>query len=586
LTIQRVVRGHQTRTYYYLLRKIAPLACIRIQRSYRAYVGNKILLRWRAAVYRMTRRVLPWIKLFLKNCYMSWTRKHEHQATVIQSCVRMHLCRARYYRSLGEKYLSMYFFYCAARDLQRIMRGKWGRRRFEVVKSDVLMVKINQPCCLRLQRVYRGWVGRNLARRRRYEIRATLKLQRNIKAFVWRIWKKQMIYEGQKISGALAVQRIVRGHFDRDLYRRRKAAHWYATVYMPAVLKSQAACRMHQARRAFVVKKIQWAAASVIQRVYRQLVEKAARRARFRELIELKRKRMAIVMSKYIRRWLCRKNFKKCLFERAGRRILAGKVILRAWRHFVYGKRLQILLDENRLKLLTARSIKMTQSRKDIMQDVEEIRADMAATKKNIERFKARLHIVDTFCIESGLRIPQLQMNLASISAEDMEKGWAEAYGQEYESLNHMASMAREERRLLKSMLMKKAKELLMLQCELEDTELEADHIAVLELANFEGLRRSEVGRIERRIIDKRNRALRVERCKWKIDSIRRNVIARTRTNLPELIKEVPFAFTDALVLFCLIMLFCYRSLHLVVEEGSQQCVCTDDGLRSASAAA
>lgn len=539
LTIQRVVRGHQTRTYYNLLKKIAPLACIRIQRSYRAYTGNKILLRWRAAVYRMTRRVLPWIKLFLKNCYMSWTRKHEHQATVIQSCVRMHLCRTRYYRSLGEKYLSMYLYYCAATDIQRVLRGKWGRRRFEVVKGEVLRVKIDQPCCLRLQRVYRGWVGRNLARQRRYEVRATLKLQRNIKAFVWRVWKKQMVYAGMKISGALAVQRIVRGHFDRDLYRRKRAAHWYATVYIPSVLKSQAACRMHQARKAYVIKKIQWAAASVIQRVYRQLVEKAARRARFRELIVLKRMRMAIVMGKYIRRWLAMKSYKRVLFERAGKRILAGKVILRAWRHFIYGKRLQILLDENRLKILTAKSVKMTESRRDIMLDVEEIRGDIAATKKNIERFKERLHIVNTFCIESGLRIPQLQMSLATISAEDMEKGWAEAYGQEYESLNHMCAMATEERRLLKSMIMKKHNELLMLQCELEDTELEADHIAVLELANFEGLRRSEVGRIERRLIDKRNRALRVERCKWKIDSIRRNVIARKRSNLVRLVKEV-----------------------------------------------
>lgn len=600
LTIQRVVRGHQTRTYYNLLRKIAPLACIRIQRSYRAYVGNKILKRWRHAVYRMTRRVLPWVKLFLKNCYMSWTRKHEHTATVIQSLVRMHLCRTRYYRALGQKYLSMYVFYCAARDLQRIMRGKWGRRKFELVKSEVLKIKIDQPCCLRVQRVFRGWVGRNLARQRRYEIRATIKLQRNIKAFVWRVWKKQMIYEGKKISGALAVQRIVRGHFDRDLYKRKRAAHWYAHVYMPAVLKSQACCRMHQAKKAYEIKKIQSAAAAVIQRVYRQLVEKAARRQRFRELIQLKRSRMAIVMSKYIRRWLCMMSYKKILFMRAGKRIIAGKVILRAWRHFVYGKRLQILLDENRLKLLTARSIKMTESRKDIMLDVEEIREDLVAIKKNIERFKARLHVVDTFCIESGLRIPQLQMSLASISAEDMEKGWAEAYGQEYESLNHMAAMAGEERRLLKAMLMKKANELLMLQCELEDTELEADHIAVLELANFEGLRRSEVGRIERRIVDKRNRSLRVERCKWKIDSVRRNVIARNRSNMPALVKEVcPYscimlAHLLLLLIYNVFLLnwFIYLS-HLLlrvfcaaVSKGSQQRICSDYVFRGSSAAA
>ena len=171
--------------------------------------------------------------------------------------------------------------------------------------------------------------------------------------------------------------------------------------------------------------------------------------------------------------------------------------------------------------------------------DIEEIKQDIDFLCKSMEMYKKRLHDVSTFVIEANLRIPQLQMDLATITAEDLEKGWAEAYGQEYESLNHMSRMAREEERLLRAQLIKKNRELLDLYCELEEAELEADHLAVLELANIECLRRSEVGRIERRLIDKRNRAIRAERCAWKIDSVRRNVIARNRTNMAQLIKTV-----------------------------------------------
>ena len=135
----------------------------------------------------------------------------------------------------------------------------------------------------------------------------------------------------------------------------------------------------------------------------------------------------------------------------------------------------------------------------------------------------------------------KLQMDLAAINNEDMERGWAEAYGQEYEALNHMANMATIEKRMLKNSLMKKAREMLFLQCELEDTEWESDNICILELANVESLRRSEVGRVERRAIDKKNRALREERCRWKIDSVRRNVIERNRIALADIMIKVSF---------------------------------------------
>lgn len=348
-----------------------------------------------------------------------------------------------------------------------------------------------------------------------------------------------MQYEALKIFSATIIQRHFRGYIDRDLYRRKKFKHWYDTIYIPSILKVQACSRMHRAKVAYKLLIKSNLAAKTIQRVYKRMKEKAARRERFREVIRLKRIKNATIISKYVRRWLHVKAYKVTMLARAGKRILAGKVIMRAWRNFVYGKRLQILLDEYRLKLLKEKSLKLKLSREEILLDIKEIKNDIEFLEKAINRMKKRLKEVDTFLLEANMRIPKLQMDLATISNEDMERGWAEAYGQEYESLNHMASMATIEKRMLKHSLMNKNREMLFLQCELEDTEWEADNIGVLELENMEALRRSEVGRVERRVIDKKNRALRTERCKWKIDSIRKNVIARNRLNFMSLLKEV-----------------------------------------------
>lgn len=539
LMLQRVYRGHYVRNYYFLLRKIAPLAVNRIKRNYRAYVANKLLTRWRKLVYRMTRIVLPWIKLFLKKCYDSWMRKHQHQSTVIQSIARMYICRNRYFKRLGEIYIRDTLIPNAAVQIQRVIRGNWGRARHARLLLDSLFEKIDKPCCLRIQRVYRGCLGRKEAKHKRKQGKAVLLIQRNARIYVHHKWDLIMKYEGLKIHSATLIQKLFRGYLDRDLASRRKKAHWYATVYMPSVILVQATTRMHMALKAYKHLLLQNVAAGKIQFVYRAMLARVARRRRFQEIIRLRRIKNVIIIQSHIRKWLGVMAYKRTLLARAGKRILAGKVIMRAWRNFVYAKRLQILLDESRLKILTDKRGKMVTAREEILEDIQEIKKDIEFTQRSVDRLKIRLKAVDKFIIEANLRIPTLQMELASLSNEDFERGWAEAYGQEYEGLNHMQKMATEERRLIRHYIIRKKREILDLRCELEDSEWEADQIAVLELANVEALRRSEVGRIERRIIDKKNRGLREERCRWKIDSIRMNVITRNRGVTNTLMKEV-----------------------------------------------
>jgi len=52
--------------------------------------------------------------------------------------------------------------------------------------------------------------------------------------------------------------------------------------------------------------------------------------------------------------------------------------------------------------------------------------------------------------MEAELRCQRIQNDLLEMSIDDVERGWADAYGIEYEMLNHQITMGKEEMRLLR----------------------------------------------------------------------------------------------------------------------------------------
>jgi hypothetical protein len=57
--------------------------------------------------------------------------------------------------------------------------------------------------------------------------------------------------------------------------------------------------------------------------------------------------------------------------------------------------------------------------------------------------------------------------------------GWAEALGQEYETLSYQLQFSREEMRLVRNQIKSRQRELLELQVELEETEMDMDTMEV-----------------------------------------------------------------------------------------------------------
>jgi hypothetical protein len=186
-------------------------------------------------------------------------------------------------------------------------------------------------------------------------------------------------------------------------------------------------------------------------------------------------------------------------------------------------------LDDNRQSFYKAKLPKFDAARKEIMTDKEEILTDISNTQNLIDRHRKRLKEIDSFQVEAQLRSSVISKELLNLTPEDFDSGWGDAFGTEFEVLGRQLKMSKEEERLLRNRIMVLNKELTVLYCELEDVEIELDHIGTLEVSAYEGMRRAAVGRIERRVMDAKERLIRMERCKWKTEAIRLHVIQRER---------------------------------------------------------
>jgi hypothetical protein len=163
LMIQRVARGRFARAYVAMMRQLRPQAATRIQRTFRSMRSRMLRQQWFWLTRRLTRVVLPKIKRFIMNCFYSLTRdRNEHlKAAKIQAMVRCFLCRARFIKLRGERLFYGIIIPQAVTMIQKIVRGKIGRRLYLERMEVVLREKIDLPATRRLQRIFRGHLGQS-----------------------------------------------------------------------------------------------------------------------------------------------------------------------------------------------------------------------------------------------------------------------------------------------------------------------------------------------------------------------------------------------------------------------------------------
>ena len=122
---------------------------------------------------------------------------------------------------------------------------------------------------------------------------------------------------------------------------------------------------------------------------------------------------------------------------------------------------------------------------------------------------------------------------------EDFEKGWAEALGQEYETIAHQELMAREELRLYRHRLYLAEEELFALYLEYEENELEIDQLDQLMIGAMEKSRLRQILYAERKANLNTFKAIYREKVHWKVTSNRTKKVFNNRQRNKEIIEQV-----------------------------------------------
>ena len=188
--------------------------------------------------------------------------KHEREriaATRIQAAYKAYLIR-----NMTQEYKEkMARENKAATKIQHSLKGMRARQKY---KKDVELKRKN--AALNIQRYYRGYVGRMIAKARR-RVKATVVIQKFYRGYVGR----KIATSVRREKAALTIQRVYRGHLGRKTAKSARREE--------AALKIQKVYRGHRGRLVANDKRMEKKAALDIQRMYRgHLGRKIAKMAR------------------------------------------------------------------------------------------------------------------------------------------------------------------------------------------------------------------------------------------------------------------------------------------------------------------
>ena len=540
LSIQRCLRGYFGRLYSTLLRKLQPVAVNIIQSCFRHYQTMKVVYRWRDLVRRII-RALPKIKRFVNNCFKSWIRRRNAFAILIQSMVRAHLAKLKYLRQIGKVIFLHGLFPSAALLIQKTFRGFRGRCIYKSLIRIALESRIRLPRCIKIQAMFRGYRGRLVALRKRYEWKCLVVMQRSFRYWLFLQRLKKRVILRRMIRSAILIQRVFRGTYDRKIAAALRKDQHFHSAFVPSVLRIQAIARGRAVRKMYHQLQDHGEYAKIIQRSYRKHLWRRQAAERHRATRQKKLVRCTVVLQKTIRAFLAKRKFREIMLASAGNRLHAAKLIMRTWLGYKFRFKYEALRVKHRLRLFASKLIAIQNSRAELEDDIREIRDDINYIQKAMNSIQNRIKHLNAFVIQTENRLPRIVKQMEELTDYDLEYSWDEALTLEHASLTRRSAHAVEELRMLRNSLMLKRKERIKLYLELgmpldcrntlirflEEAEIELDEIAVREVETFEMIRRNEVDAINRRVNRERKFKVRREKCFWKVENIRQNVIQR-----------------------------------------------------------
>jgi len=538
LLVQRRVRAYYAREYVTVLKEVIAVAVVKIQALSRGVIG-RIKARELRKLLTDTALVLqPVVRGWIGRTYASWLRENWKRAVIMQRIVRgfnhrMKLRKAR--MDAFSRCLPVYVI-----KIQSVARGFLGRKLFRKLMERLVFNKILVPACQVLQRCYRGKIGWRVGFHKRLERDAAIEIQRIGRGLLKRRWLAYVKWKKYERRCAVFLQSHVRGWIDREIIRRRRQKRYFVNVVVPSVTRIQAVYRGYTKRNELVVLQTEWFNAQRIQGCFRTYTAKKLARQKWLEFMLALKSENALRIQRLFRGWWWRRAHSQHKIREAARRLYASRIIMRGWIRYRDGKRYRVIKEAWEVEQSAELLLDLDEEKREILEDLEDINFDLAVNEKALRKANKRIKEILYFNEQAALRIPRVEWELENMDgAKDIEGGWAEAFSDEWERLHNQTRMSREELRLCKIKVRQLQREIDNLHMEREDVQIDLDNIGCQEQEEFELLRRLEFMRAERKRDDEWEKRIRLEKNTWKVDDVRRNVIRRKRTDIDEIAEDL-----------------------------------------------
>ena len=220
------------------------------------------------------------------------------------------------------------------------------------------------------------------------------------------------------------------------------------------------------------------------------------------DLLNRARNYAALVIQMAFRCHAAWKAYEDLRMITVGKKIYAARVVLRAWLRARDGAKFRAIKEAWEVEKSAEVLMDLSEERQEILEDMEDIKMDIVDQTHSLKAAQRRITAMRSFQVEAELRIPKVERELDSLTAEEVQQGWGSAYDDELERLTNELGMCHEEYRLMKVKVRTCKDKIQNFQLELEDVEADLDDNAVTECAEFELLRRMELQRADKKAKD------------------------------------------------------------------------------------
>ena len=325
----------------------------------------------------------------------------------------------------------------------------------------------------------------------------------------------------------------------------RREERYHLRVRIPATIKVQGRFRTHRARRLVAERKRSTRAALKLQCWYRGIVGRRIMLVRWEEMRREYKDRLATRLQSEFRGYQARKSYYLMRQVWIAQRIAAAVIIQSGWRGYVARKRVQTKTLRRLAERLWTDLAWCENEDKVILQDLEDVAEEKRVARKRLNHAKKHVAEIKEMRREWKTRLAVVENELDTMTEEDIEHGWGEAFEMEYAQLIEQLPMSAEDQLCRQLVADEQTRKLFDFDLEWDELELDQDELVFREIDGLESLRRLEIERCDARCKRDTEARIRKQRSKWKIKSRRVKRMARASAHDQGLAEEVAMPYNE-----------------------------------------